>query len=51
VKVQFVDDKGKVLAEVEPEAKTFKTGTKGFYFRGHTKIGPDDYHVQLIVSK
>ena len=42
---------GKQTVVVEAEPKTFKSKTEGFYYRGRVKIGAEDYHVQLIVSK
>ena len=33
------------------EAKTFKSGTKGFYFRDWVTVDGQEYHVQVIISR
>lgn len=36
--------------DVVATAKTFSSGTKGFYFRDRIKIGDKTYHAQIILS-
>ncbi len=36
--------------DVVATAKTFSSGTKGFYFRDRIQLGGKTYHVQIIIS-
>lgn len=36
--------------DVVATAKTFASGTHGFYFRDRVKLGDKTYHVQIIIS-
>jgi hypothetical protein len=44
-----IEIEGKTV-EVEAQAKTFSSGTKGFYFRDRVKVGDKTYHAQIILS-
>ena len=50
-KVNITIGEGKDAVKVEAEPKVFKSQTSGFYFRGRVKIGKDEMHVQVIISK
>ena len=39
------------LAKIELEEKSFKSGSKGFYYRGRVKIGEENYYCQIIISR
>ena len=49
LKVVLKGEKGDV--EIEAEAKNFKSGTQGYYFRDRVELDGEDCHVQLIISR